>query len=303
MLNAESSFSQINYFIKTLKELRETISITDFFALPHIAHVNRLLANDVCLIHEQRFFEISLLLAGEMIYKIGDKEILLHPGGIVIIPPKIKHYWRILEKDSDVFSFMINISKYGERSRCDLTLLNDSIKKHNYHINSFSKFEQIIRQIIDEAIEQQTACEEKVLYLIRIAIAELIRVLLPKTPKNIFPRNFPPARGENKRDIAEIINYYIQDNMNRPISLLEISNHVGLSLGHLNFLFNSETKMTINQAIINRRLECACRYLKQTDRHIKDIATLVGYKDVNYLYIQFKKKYGLTPSQYRRSNA
>jgi two-component system response regulator YesN len=89
--------------------------------------------------------------------------------------------------------------------------------------------------------------------------------------------------------------------MDRPISLSEISNHIGLSIGHLNYLFKSEAKITINQAIINKRLEWACRYLKQTDRQIKDIATLVGYNDVNYFYLQFKKKYGITPSEYRKN--
>jgi two-component system response regulator YesN len=128
----------------------------------------------------------------------------------------------------------------------------------------------------------------------------LIRALLPEFSRNTFQRNHPPARGESEKDIVEIVYYYIQDNINRSISLREISEHVGLSIGYLNSLFKKETQTTINQTIINRRLEWACRYLKQTDRQSNEIAFLVGYKDVNYFYIQFKKKYGTIPTRYRQ---
>ena len=299
----ELDFSQINDFFKQLTNLRESTNIADFFFLPHVVHVNRLIAKDASETHEQRTFEVSLILTGEINYKIGNKEIFIQPGDIVIIPPNIKHSWHVLEKNSDIFSFMVNISTHGDGSRRDLVLLNNSIKNHDFCIKKFSNFDYIIRQIINETVEQKTACQDQVLCLIKMAFIELIRILLPKSPQNIYPRNFPPARGENKKDIVEMVYYYIQDNIDRSISLLEISNHIGLSIGHLNFLFKSEAKITINQAIINRRLESARRYLKQTDRQVKDIATLLGYNDVNYFYLQFKKKYGMTPTKYRKSNS
>lgn len=297
----ELDILQINGFLKKLPHFRETINIADFFFSPHIIHLNRPTAKDICETHEQQNFEISLLLKGQMIYNIEKKEVLLRSGDVIIIPPRTKHYWHVLE-ESDIFGFMINISRTGDNSRRDLALLYNSIKKHNYRIKNFSVFDEIIRQIINEALEEKAACKDKVLYLIRLAFVELIRVLLPEFSRDTSQHNMPPARGENEKDIVAIVHYYIQDNINRPISLREISNYVGLSIGHLNFLFKKETKTTINQVIINRRLEWACRYLKQTDRQINDIATLLGYQDINYFYLQFKKKYGLTPSQYRRSN-
>lgn len=294
-------FSQINYFFKHLLDFRETINIADFFFMPHVVHINELLANDFSGVHEQRIFEISLLLTGKMIYNVKGRDIPLQPGDIIIIPPNTVHSWHVLEDDSGVFNFMVNISRHGDNSRRDLVALNESIRKHRYHIKAFAAFENIIRQIVAETIEQKAASQEKVLYLMRIAFIELIRKLLPDVSGKAFPRNFPPVRGENKKDIAEMVHFFIQDNIDRPITLEEISNYIGLSIGHLNFLFKNETHITINQAIISKRLEWACRYLKQTDRQIKDIATLLGYNDINYFYLQFKKKYGMTPSKYRNN--
>jgi AraC-like DNA-binding protein/quercetin dioxygenase-like cupin family protein len=299
----ESDFSTINVFFKQLIDFRETINIGDFFFSPHIVHANHLLAKEKTnKKHSQRTFEISLVLTGDVIYTIKNKEVPVRAGDLIIIPPDVEHYWNVLEKGADVFGFMVNISKHGDGSRRDLSLLNDSIKKHNYRIRDFESFDSIIRQVMNEAVEQKTACKEKAVYLIRIAFIELIRTLLPGYSQSDLQSNFPPARGDNKRDIVEIIYYYLQDNLNRPVTLKEISRYVGLSIGRLNVIFKKETGTSIHQEIITRKLNAACKYLRQTDRQIKDIATLVGYDDVNYFYLQFKKKLGTTPTLYRNAN-
>ena len=299
----ELDFLKINNFLKKINNFRDTTNIIDFFFIPHIVHLNKLLAKDSNKIHVHPTFEISLVLTGEISYQIGNKDFLLHQGDLVIIPPNIKHYWEVLNENAEIFNFMINISTHGDGARRNLNQLNTSIEKYHYHIKKNFTFEQIIMQIINEATEQKTACREKVLYLTRIAFVELIRILLPKYYNNISPHNVPPVRGEKKTDIVEIIDFYIQDNLNRQITLLEISKHVGLSIGYLNVLFKKETGTTINQLIINKRLAKACRYLKQTDRQVKDIATLLGYNDTNYFYSQFKNKYGITPAKYRNNNS
>ena len=297
----KADFSQLNVFLKQLADFRESVDIAGFCITPQIAHASLMMPHEASEIHEQRTFEVSLLLAGEMTYRIGNKDVHIKPGDVVIIPPHLKHSWLVKEKTAEVFSFMIDVSQNDDNAKHDFPLLHDAIKNHRYYLKNFSFFENIIQEVMVEAIEQKTACREKVIYLIRVAFAELIRELLPDFSKNHFPHTFPSVREDACKNIVEIINYYIQDNIGHPISLKEISKHIGLSIGHLNSIFKRETGTTINQAIINKKLVTACRYLRQTDRTIKDIATLTGYPCVNYFYLQFKKKYRITPSQYRHS--
>ena len=297
----KADFSQLNAFLKQLTDFRESVDIAGFRITPQIAHTSLIMPHETSETHEQRTFELSLLLAGEMTYRIGNKDVHMKPGDVVIIPPRQKHYWLVKEKTSEVFSFMIDISPSDDNDKHDLSLLLDAVKNRRYYLRKFSPFENIIQEVIVEALEQKTACMEKVIYLIRVAFAELIRALLPDFSKNDSPQTFPSVREDSCKNIVEIINYYIQDNIGHPISLKEISKHIGLSIGHLNSIFKRETGTTINQTIINKKLITACRYLRQTDRTIKDIATLTGYHCVNYFYLQFKKKYRITPSQYRYS--
>jgi len=297
----EADLSQVNAFLKQLADLRESVDIAGFRFTPQIAHANLLMPHETSETHWQRTFEVSLLLAGEMTYCIGGRDVPLRSGDAVVIPPYVKHYWHVKEKTSEVFSFMIGISRNSGGAGKEPALLLDAIKDRGYHLKSFGVFEKIIREVMGEAAEPRTACGEKSIYLLRIAFVELLRQLLPKLDRNDFPDNFPSVREDAGRNIVEIVNYYIQDNIRRPISLKEISRHIGLSAGHLNSIFKHETGTTIHQVVINRKLGTACRYLRQTDRTIKDVAALIGYDSVNYFHLQFKKKYGMTPLQYRQT--
>ena len=50
------------------------------------------------------------------------------------------------------------------------------------------------------------------------------------------------------------------------------------------------------------RLDKARMLLKSTHKHIIDIALECGFSNEHSLILNFKKVYGLTPTQYRRSN-
>ena len=51
---------------------------------------------------------------------------------------------------------------------------------------------------------------------------------------------------------------------------------------------------------MNIRMDKVCFYLKHSDLKLYEIARKVGIPDANYLNTLFKKRYGQTPTQYRR---
>ena len=51
---------------------------------------------------------------------------------------------------------------------------------------------------------------------------------------------------------------------------------------------------------INRRMEHACELLSAPDAQVKDIAGLVGYSNISHFSDAFRKKFGCTPSEYKR---
>ena len=57
----------------------------------------------------------------------------------------------------------------------------------------------------------------------------------------------------------------------------------------------------LKKNMLNRRMEHACELLSAPDAQVKDIAGLVGYSNISHFSDAFRKKFGCTPSEYKRS--
>lgn len=96
----------------------------------------------------------------------------------------------------------------------------------------------------------------------------------------------------------------------KVIALLEKNLHHQLSLGHLAqaanlsrwrlcHLFKSEVGVPPAQYLKSIRMRKARELLETTPLSVKQILARVGARDKSHFERDFKKKYGLTPAQYR----
>ena len=91
----------------------------------------------------------------------------------------------------------------------------------------------------------------------------------------------------------------IKDNPERELSMDEMAMFVNLSPSRLRFMFKSETGRTPAQYIKSLRIEQAKELLETTFLNVKEITDRVGVKDRSHFTRDFKKAYGLSPTQYR----
>lgn len=100
--------------------------------------------------------------------------------------------------------------------------------------------------------------------------------------------------------VAYQIRQYVEEHYaEEELSLTVLSEHFNISESYLCVLYKKTFDITINQYIINLRMEKAREYLSGSNRKVKDIAALVGYRDCNYFIRMFKKTYHITPSDFR----
>lgn len=83
------------------------------------------------------------------------------------------------------------------------------------------------------------------------------------------------------------------------LSVKDIGDHVYLSPSYVCTLFKTETGKTLNQYITEYRMERAKEMLEDLRYKISEVSVTVGYSDGNYFGKIFKKKFGLSPSEYR----
>jgi AraC family transcriptional regulator, arabinose operon regulatory protein len=94
---------------------------------------------------------------------------------------------------------------------------------------------------------------------------------------------------------------YLQKNLNRSVSREELSDYLGVSLQSANKLFLTYFKCSPIKYFIGRRMNWAMQLLTMTKYTIKEIASMIGYDDPLYFSAQFKKHFGVSPTNYRSS--
>jgi AraC-like DNA-binding protein len=92
---------------------------------------------------------------------------------------------------------------------------------------------------------------------------------------------------------ADLINY----------SSEKLAEMCGCSLRHFRRMFRKQFKTSIRAKQTELRLEKARQLLADTDDKIVTIATESGYRHLGFFNAMFKKRFGMTPSEWRRLNA
>lgn len=97
--------------------------------------------------------------------------------------------------------------------------------------------------------------------------------------------------------------YYVQHSYDQEISVKTAAGTCGFSESHFMKLFREFTGMSFNAYLINYRLELAARQLSESKLKIIDIMENCGFRNHSYFTRAFRKKYGMTPSEYRKRSA
>lgn len=103
-----------------------------------------------------------------------------------------------------------------------------------------------------------------------------------------------------RRSVAQAVQY-IQENIEKRLTIAEIADAAGLSPFHFCRVFRSETGMTPSTFIHKKRVELAKILLASNpDTSLADAAITCGFANQSHMTRVFTKLTGVTPLQYRK---
>lgn len=91
---------------------------------------------------------------------------------------------------------------------------------------------------------------------------------------------------------------YLEENY-RDGSLTEIAGRLHYELPSLSRLIRQKTGKNYTELLQEKRLSQAAWLLRNTDKHVDEIANTVGYENLSYFHRLFAARYGLSPKKYR----
>lgn len=96
---------------------------------------------------------------------------------------------------------------------------------------------------------------------------------------------------------------YMEDNYMFDLSLDGVSEILHISPAYLSAQFKKYQKMNFLDCLTELRINAAKQLLTDPLRSAAEVASMVGYEDASYFARAFKKRTGMTPTQYRREAA
>ena len=91
----------------------------------------------------------------------------------------------------------------------------------------------------------------------------------------------------------------VMTDLKQPLTLQYFAELLNVNSSYLSNLFRQQTGVTITEYVTDKRITHAANLLAYTQYPIKNIAKQVGIPDVQYFSRLFKKRMGITPTQYR----
>lgn len=109
-------------------------------------------------------------------------------------------------------------------------------------------------------------------------------------------------RRQRLSDIAAQVAHRIDTSYEDPaLSPAVIADEMDMNTAYLGRMFRQSLNMSISDYINHVRVQHAARLLTATALSVESIAAKVGFSNSKYFFVVFKKIYGQTPLQYRKS--
>lgn len=108
------------------------------------------------------------------------------------------------------------------------------------------------------------------------------------------------STGQNRtEDVIASAKRYIDGHLEEELSVSRLAAQYYLSAAYFSKLFKKTEGVGCNYYIVCRRMERAHQLLAGSNLRVSQVAERVGYHDVNYFSLAFKKYTGISPAEYR----
>ena len=239
--------------------------------------------------------EILYLISGIVDYHINGATFTIHPGDIIIVNAQELHTLHI-QAGEPYERIVLHLSPSLVPSINNLDLAFPFLNAHLYeHIIPKKIVEQtnivsILKSIMPFAQKQTKYSDVKIVSKIVDVISEINQAvdMLITNNNHLIPQ--PKSTNELLQEIIK----YVNKNLNKNYSILEIAQVFNVSESYLHRFFKSHMNISLYQYICNQKLQLALSLLNKgyTPQYVSDH---LGYDYYTTFYTQFKRKFGKSP--------
>lgn len=153
----------------------------------------------------------------------------------------------------------------------------------------------LIRLFLEELRYKQSGYEYMIENLSLLIAGNLVRQIkhnLPSKPHNIL---------KSKKEYIKKVIDYMNENYTASVSCDEMANLIKMDKFGFIRSFKAQTSKTPYEYLLDLKIEKAKKMLRASDYSITEISMLCGFSSHSHFTSTFKKKAGISPTEYRMS--
>ena len=250
--------------------------------------------------HSHEYLEMAFVLSGEGRYRFEEGIVPIVEGDLLIFNPGVKHQ-SIACPGASVPATEFFVGASGIR----LTgMPNNTIRVPGggQILHTSGELRQKLFKICSSMEAEKASCKPGRYVMMKAYLMQFLMLIIREECAPVERSGGYAFESVNKKYVVEQMVNYFEDHYSEKISLDQIAENMYLSPFYISKIFKSETGDTPIRHLINIHLEKAKELLEQGyDGSIQEIAALVGYDDAYHFSKLFKKRFGVPPSQVRRT--
>jgi AraC-like DNA-binding protein/mannose-6-phosphate isomerase-like protein (cupin superfamily) len=256
--------------------------------------------------HKHDYIELIYVYSGKITQRINEDMVTIKEGQVCLLDLKVEHSIEAASEGDIVINIIIKQEFFDSifmSFLSDNDIISDFIikalysKKESKEYMIFSsddnEFVQIVmKRLLCEYYDKRVGYDTAIHAYILLLFTELLRDYKENMGKL-------SVKNLNNTIITEVKKYLCK-NFNE-VTLKSTAEFFHFNSDYLSKLIKSNTGESFTGLLQEIRLKEACLLLEQSNLPIDDIVTKVGYSNLSFFYKLFKKKYKVTPIEYRNS--
>lgn len=260
-----------------------------------IQYLNRAMMKDNALVfippHWHRSIEMTLVMKGQGEVWIGSEKQVVSTGEFIFVNSGRVHQMQEISRlDGEALVLIISydfMKKVYPR-------IDEVYFKINKEAVGLERIKRICQDLKGHCLSPQPLDEIK----INGYLYEIVYFLLSQCGMKDYPQEKKiQVMNQTQKDILSYIDKHYQE----PLSLEMIADRFNLSEEHFSRKFHQYFGISFKQYLVKYRLYQAFNDVLNSDEEIQLIAMKYGFPNVTSFIEHFKKVYGKTPNQFRKS--
>jgi AraC-like DNA-binding protein len=268
--------------------------------------IQKCVVNESTEYHRHRFIEIAYVDAGNGTHEIVDGPVLpVEKGDLIMFNPGVAHRFQVTPPGSlTVYNCLFDPSVLDASvSRSDdfINIVYDFIfetsvarrdPKPYIFLNNAESAAEIVKEMFREYTSKQNGYT-------KVNAANLMRLLIAifRLKRSDGASGVDAYKAAIADSAIRYIRTYYADNV--PCSLLAARAFV--STGYFHKVFKEVCGVTPTEYVQSVRLSEASKMLLETTLPVSSVAGAVGYSDVKFFYELFRRRFGVSPGEYRKN--